>query len=571
MPGDVLLEIGLAIVVATLLAFAAHRLRQPLILAYVAAGILLGGTEGFGLISTETIEPIAELGLILLLFMIGLEIDLKKLFRAGRAVASVGVLQFALGVALGLVFFPTLGFGYAGGSLAPIYLAVSAALSSTMIVVKLLYDRYELDTNAGRVTLGVLVFQDIWAIGFLALQPDLRNPAAGVLVLSLMKGLVMVAVALAASRYLLPLLFRSIARVPELLVLGALAWCFGMVLLAHALGLSSEMGALIGGVALSTFPYNLDVIAKVISLRDFFITLFFVSLGTRIAQPTAAVIGAALAMSGFVVATRFATVMPILAMNGKGARISFVTALNLAQVSEFALVISAIGLRLGHIDQRVVDTVLWAMVLTSVLSTYGITHAHRIFSAVQPLLHAIGLRDPRNADEDRTAAVARPIVFLGFARQASSLLEDLLERDSSIGSRIAVVDFNPEARAPLQRRGVVSIFGDISSADTLVHAGVASSEVIISTVPDSVLKGTTNLRLLRTVRSMTPDARVIVTSDDFEAARELYEEGAAYVLLPRLAGSDVLVPIVEELARGETRECTADGLNALHRRLEVIP
>src|SRR6185503_13628704 len=284
-------------------------------------------TEGLRLVSTREFEPISELGLLLLLFMIGLEIDLKKLAEAGRTLVTVGTAQFWICVALGLGFFPLIGFGFAGGSLAPVYLAVACALSSTMIVVKLLYDKYELDTSAGRITIGILVFQDVWAILFLALQPDLRDPAPSVLLASLAKGATVVAFALLTSRFVLPALFRSIARVPELMVLGALAWCFGIALLAAWLGLSREMGALIAGVSLSTFPYNLDVIAKIVSLRDFFITLFFVTLGAQVPRPTADIFLTALGASGFLVLSRFLSVTPVLSGLKMGLRTSFIPAL----------------------------------------------------------------------------------------------------------------------------------------------------------------------------------------------------------------------------------------------------
>ena len=196
MHAEILPQIAVAIVFATLFAVLARFIRQPVILGYILAGIVLGETEGLGLISTAQVEPISELGLILLLFMIGLEIDLKKLRDAGQAIVSAGVGQFLVCVALGLGFFPLIGFGFGDGSLAPVYLAVAAALSSTTIVVKLLYDKFELDTNTGRVTLGILVFQDILAILFLAVQPELRDPSAVTLLASLTKGAGVVAFAL---------------------------------------------------------------------------------------------------------------------------------------------------------------------------------------------------------------------------------------------------------------------------------------------------------------------------------------------------------------------------------------
>ena len=568
MHADILVQIAYAIVLATTFAFIAKLLRQPVILGYIAAGVLLGETVGLHVISTEAIEPIAELGLILLLFMIGLEIDLKKLKQTGRAVATVGLLQVPLSTIAGIGFFGLAGWRVDG--LGPLYLGFACALASTMIVVKLLYDRFELDTTAGRVMLGILVFQDIWAILFLALQPNLRSPAVSILLLSLVKGALVVAFALLFSKQVLPKLFKSVAKIPELMVLGALAWCFGIVLIAANLGLSTAMGALIAGVSLSTFPYNLDVIAKVVSLRDFFITLFFVSLGTKIGHPTADVITVALVGSAFLIVSRFLTITPILGAFGKGSRVSFVSALDLGQISEFSLVIVTLGVGLGQVDARVLDVVLWMLVITSVLSTYAISNSHAIYQAMSPLLRRIGFHDAGVLVKEGGHEPPRPIVFLGFARQASSLLEELIRQDASVVDRITVVDFNPEVRAGLEQRQVHCIYGDISHADTLHHAKVPEAKVILSTIPDSVLKGTSNVRILRQLRAMAPDAKVIVTSEVLDHAREMYLEGAAYVLVHRFVGATHLAPVVFAAERGLGAELADHGATELLGRREVL-
>ena len=284
---DLLTSMGLCVSVAAALAFVAHRLRQPPLLAYLLAGVLIGPEIGLRIITNEeSIRTVSEVGLILLLFIIGLEMDLRKLLGAGKPVIVAGLLQFPLCLALGLAFFYPIGFRASGGDFALLYLAVCLALSSTMIVVKLLYDKFELDTLPGRITLGVLVFQDVWAIVFLAIQPNLMHPQVFVLLESLVKGAVLVAVSLIVSKVVLPRLFDSVAKVPELVLIGSLAWCFIVSAAADAAGLSREMGALIAGVSISTFPYNLDVVAKVVSIRDFFVTLFFVALGMQITIPS---------------------------------------------------------------------------------------------------------------------------------------------------------------------------------------------------------------------------------------------------------------------------------------------
>jgi Kef-type K+ transport system membrane component KefB len=567
---DILSQIAVAIVTATTFAFLAKATRQPLILGYIAAGIMIGPTEGFGWISPHEIEPIAELGLILLLFMIGLEIDLKKLRQAGKTVATVGIAQFVICAALGLMVAPFLGFGFGGGTFGAVYFAVAMALSSTMIVVKILYDKSELDTVPGRITLGVLVFQDVWAILFLALQPDLQNPAPLVLLVSLAKGVAVVAFALAASRFVLPVLFRSIAKIPELMVLGALGWCFLIVLLAAQLGLSKEMGALIAGVALSTFPYNLDVIAKVISLRDFFITLFFVSLGAQIPRPSPDVFVTALAASAFLVASRFVSVGGVLYMLGSGTRVSAIPAINLSQISEFSLVICTLGVGLGHVDQRVLSVVVLTLVITAVGSTYAILYNYEIYRAVNPLLVRMGLKDVVVSEAPKHGA-GRPIVFLGFFRAASSLLHELVAADPAHRDRITVVDFNPEVKRELDRRGIAAIYGDISHPDTLDHAHIHDAEVLVCTIPDSVLKGTTNAQLLQTAKAIAPHARTIMTADTIDAARDLYARGASFVYIPRIMGTRELAQVVVAAAAGDVDGHRIAATRELEDRVEVLP
>jgi len=567
----IVFQIAVAIVTATACAFLAKLLRQPLILGYIAAGVLIGPTEGLGLISAEAVEPIAELGLILLLFMIGLEIDLKKLRGSGTAVIAAGLVQFPAGVALGLLVAPLLGFRFGEGTYAPLYVAVAAALSSTMIVVKLLYDKRELDTVPGRITLGVLVFQDVWAILFLALQPDLRDPAPLVLLQSLAKATALIAFALLASRFVLPVLFRFIAKVPELLLIGALAWCFLVALVAEWLGLSLEMGALIAGVSLSTFPYNLDVIAKVISLRDFFITLFFVTLGAKVPRPTGEVLTAAAGLSAFLVASRFATLTPLLHALRQGNRVSVIPALNLSQMSEFSLVICAIGLGLGHLDERVLAVVVIAMIVTAVASTYAIQFNHEIFVACNRVFRRTGMRDLDEATGEHPVALApKPIVFVGFWRHASSVLHELLAQDPAAAGAVAVIDFNPRVREELNRRGIANLYGDVGHPDTLHHANIHHADVLVCTLPDSILRGTTNRRLLRALRAMAPAARIIATSDSLAEALELYAEGAAFVYVPRLTNASELARIVLAARAGDVTADRDAAMADLLGRAEVL-
>jgi len=241
--------------------------KQPLLIAYLGAGFAIGPHGLRWVEKKDSIQTISEIGLILLLFMIGLEMDLKKMLGSGKVISRTALTQILGCIALGWVFFGLVGPGH--GWLEANYLAVAAAMSSTVIIIKILHDKRELETLPGRITIGVLVMQDLFVILFLAVQPNLKNPELAPLLLALARVMMLVGVAYLVSRFLLPPIFKFVANQPELVLVGALAWCFLCAGLANKLGLSREMGALVAGVALSTFPYALDVAAKVISLRDF--------------------------------------------------------------------------------------------------------------------------------------------------------------------------------------------------------------------------------------------------------------------------------------------------------------
>ncbi|HKO97415.1 MAG TPA: cation:proton antiporter [Pyrinomonadaceae bacterium] len=555
--GDLLNNIGLCVIVAAVLAFLANKLKQPVLLAYLLAGVLIGPEIGFKLITDhEVIEVISEIGLVLLLFIIGLEMDLKKLRASGKPVIVTGITQFLICVALGIPFFLLLGFRIGdvnafGGEFGLFYMSVAAAISSTMIVVKLLYDKFELDTLPGRITLGILVFQDIWAIVALALQPNLRNPRFAPLAASFGKGVLLVAASLLISRYVLPRLFRSVAKIPELVLIMALAWCFLICAAASYAGLSKEMGALIAGVSISTFPYSLDVIAKVISIRDFFVTLFFVALGMRIPMPTLSILGLAALTSLFLIASRFLSIFPVLYAMRYGHRVSLLPSINLSQISEFSLVVASLGLAMGHINSQTVSLIIFVFVITSTTSTYMISYNHQISRKLGRVLSVLRLKDvAKNDVGDLPASASKPIVFLGFYREASAIVHEFELRSPNNNSNsllddILVIDFNPEVHAELQKRGIECLYGDVAHMETLHHAKIHDAKLVISTIPDHILKGTDNERLLKKIRQLCPHAEAIVTADSPQRALDLYERGADFVFIPRMHSSDEVAKVIE--------------------------
>jgi Kef-type K+ transport system membrane component KefB/voltage-gated potassium channel Kch len=568
MHANLLHDVGLSIVAATVLAYVARLARQPLVLAYIAAGVLIGPVGLRQITDPETIRTLAELGLAFLLFIVGLEIDLKKVASSGRAAAVTTAVQVAGGALLGVGAGRMLGFG----ALASAYLGAAVSFSSTMIVVKLLSDRSELDTVAGRTTLAILLFQDILAIVLLAVQPDLGGEGNGAsslgrMGLSVVMGLGLVAATLIISRFLLPPLFHSVAKFPEIVLVSAVSWCFLVCYAAMEAGFSSAMGALIAGVSISTLPYSLEVVAKIRSLRDFFVTLFFVSLGLLLPAPSGRLLAAALLLSGVAMASRFMTVFPVLRLFRHGNRASLLSSIHLSQTGEFGLVIVLIGASgpFRHVGADVVSLVVMVLVITSTISTYLIQASHRISAILLRRTAGTPLEDAMSQEARIGAPTRAPIVLVGCFRIASSLVHQLLES----GRSFKVIDFNPQVHRELKALGVPCTYGDISHLDTLEDAGVEQARLLISSIPDDFLRGTSNRKLLDSLRRLNPEARILLTAESVAAALELYDAGADYVLLPRVLGADRLMDILASAEAGSLEELRDREIAQLKERKQV--
>jgi Kef-type K+ transport system membrane component KefB len=567
-------DLALSIVMAWILGVAAQLARQPLILAYLVAGFVLGPYGLKWVQSQQSINIIAELGLIFMLFMIGLEIDLKKIAQSGSTILVTSAVQISGCFALGLALFLLLRVLFGGSAFDALYLAAAVSLSSTGISVKVLYDKFELDTLPGRITLGVLVMQDLVAIIFLALQPSLNDLQIDVALLSMLRVAALLTATLLISRYTLPHLFQLIAHLPELVLVGALAWCFAVSEFADFLGLSRVMGALIAGVSLSTFPYAMDVTAKVTSLRDFFITLFFVGLGMTIPLPTPSVLALALVVAAFTWTSRFVTVFPALYAMRQGLRASLLPAINLAQLSEFSLVLLQIGVQSGHTAPSIASAVTTAFVVLAVVNTFVMMRSDAVTRRFIPALKRLGLRDldlDGTATDESLATRKRRILVLGFYRIASSFIAELERRQSDLRERVVVVDFNPQVFRALQERGFKVYYNDISNADSLLHAGVADAEIVISSVPDSLLKGTTNEKLVRHARSVNAAAKIIATAEVLSDAQILYDAGADYVTVARLDQANELIDVIVAAEDGRLGELRTKLDAQMLDRHEILP
>ncbi len=541
-PMGVVQSIEISVIAAALLGVLFFRLRQPAMLAYIVAGLVLGSIAGPALGTAVTVmEQISHLGLILLLFIIGLEMDLKGLFRLGYRTAAAVLFQGPLTVAVVWLALYSLHQAQALPKLFGtdprtwFFFATAAALSSTAVTIKLLADKFELIGQAGKVTVLTLIAQDIWAVLALSYASSFRSEAADaphplwVLLGVLVTTLIMVALA----RQVLSRIFITMARAPELIALLALGWCFIGSAAFSKVGLSAEMGALVAGLTLGTLPTATEVLAKVSSLRDFFMALFFVALGLSLPPPTIAVIGAALALILVVILSRLLLFAPLLLKAKLGPQIAFTASINLAQVSEFALLLVPIGLASDLLDPSSGSVISYAMMLSVLISTYAIKYNDTLASWLcRALPRSLGRRCVGSQAPPPDAESSVTILVLGFHHNTRALLRYLVGTRPDLIPGILVIDTNLKNHAWIRALGVQVAYGDVANPETLRHHGIDRVEVVLSTVADTYLRGTTNRRLLTLITSLNPRARFIGTAATTQDRDDLLRDGAFGAVCP---------------------------------------
>lgn len=584
-------DIGFSFFFAWLLAALFARFRIPTIAAYLLAGVLVGPLVTGLVTSQANIETISHLGLVLLLFLIGLEINIPKLLASGKTLVLTGLLQFPLCVLFGASvawLVQQTGWQAVQGPFVPLYTGIVIAASSTLLIVKLFQDKYQLDSTVGRLALGILIFQDLWAMVVLTVQPNFSQPDLVPVLMTFLGILLLGGFAVLFARYVLPVVFQWIARSPELMLVSALGWCFGIALLGDNLddivvsfglhvpmNVSLEMGALIAGAAIASLPYSYEVVSKVTAVRDFFVTLFFVGLGMGIPRPEGMdVLLFAALIAALAIASRALVFFPTLFATGLDRRASFVASLRLLPISEFGLVIAYLGLSFGHISAETVAAIIFAFVITALIFPMLFEKSDRLYVRVAPLLTRLGIKPPTDSRQEETADSDVEIVILGFHRVASSLFHEIEHTDPERLKKVRVVDFNVALHPEIQNRGAMACYGDISNLETLRHAGVDKANLIICTVPDDLLKGTNNHALTCNLRAMNPEAVIITNAVKTTEVPLLYEAGADYVFLPRLDSAKHLLPVIEAAANGAMKaylenEDFLEGRVA--QRREVLP
>ena len=530
--GNIFFEITLILCVATCLAILFRALKQPPILAYILTGMLVGPLGIIQGQSFDILQNFSELGITLLLFLLGLELKLHELRSIGKVVIIVGALQvigtLALGFGLALLF-----------GLAPIvglYLGAAVAFSSTIIVVKLLSDQRDIKSLHGKLAIGILLMQDVFAILFLMIlsgyKPEASLTAAFFSFLGIIaKGLILFAVVALLSRKVVPHMLHVISQSQELLFLFSLAWVFGIagVVSSPLIGFSIEIGGFLAGISLANAVENIQIVAKVRPLRDFFVTLFFVFLGAQLSiGKIETIIIPAIVFTILVVVIKPLVVMGLLSLFAYRKRTSFFTGLSIAQISEFSFIIMLLGNKAGIIPPEVLSMVTFVGIVSFVSSSYAITHINKMYLAIGKHLGFFEWRKGRGETVvTHTGQFERHIVLIGATRMGHTIIDVL----GGVTDQLVVVDFDPVQIERLSEKGIPAIFGDIIDSEIAEHAGIAKAKFVISTISDM----TDNLHIIRSVQHLSTRPKVIVVAYDSEEARAYYAAGADYVVMPHIA------------------------------------
>lgn len=558
-------DIGVSLLAAGVLAIIFARLHVPSIAAYLTAGVVIGPI-GLGIVTDpENVDTIAQLGFILLLFLIGMEIDFKRILASGKPIIVAGLLQYPLTILFGIVGVKLMLWLGIGGDLlaesryAALYIGIMIAGSSTLLVVKLFQENFELDTEPGRLALGVLIFQDIWVIVAIIIQPNLEHPELSQIALSFLGILLLSLFTVLLSWSYVGRAFNWIAKSPELAMTGALAWCFMIVFVGLQLdnifdyiygrsfhmSVGAGMGALIAGASIANLPSSTEIITKVTTVKDFFITLFFVALGISIPMPESAnVLILAVAIAVLAIIARQVIFFPLFYWSGVDQRNGEVSSIRLAQISEFGLVIAFLGVKFGHLSASFASAVIFAFVITALATPLLYGKAYEVHGWIRPLLEKLGFKAPPELKMEQSKQYK--LALLGFYRDASSLLYNLKQTNPELLHETLVVDFNVALHPAITEAGAHVHYGDLSNTETLHHVGLDQAQVIVCTIPDDLLRGISNRSLVRVVRGMCPDAVIIANSVSLSQVEEIYAAGADWVYQSRLEAARGLGEAVEQ-------------------------
>jgi Kef-type K+ transport system membrane component KefB/Trk K+ transport system NAD-binding subunit len=530
-------EIGILIGVATAVALLMRLLKQPLIIGHIITGFLVGQLA-LGLFNnTETLELFSELGISFLLFSVGLTLNPKTIRDYGLVSVMTCLGQVALTGGVGVIICLALGYSW----ITALYVGVALAFSSTVIVMKLLADKGDLDKLYVKLSIGSLLLQDLIAIILLFAIPFAAgaNGSAIELVRMVIFGIAAAVGVFFFAHYVIRHLHRYLTRSQELLFLFATAWGMGISALFAGLGFSLEGGALLAGVALSTLPSRHEIGARLAPLRDFFIVAFFILLGSRmIVSDFQEILWPAAILSVFVLIGNPLLQLIVMGILGYRKKTSFQTGTMAAQISEFSLILVALGVTLGQVEPTVLSTVTLVGIITIFISSYFILYSDTIYRYIAPFL---SIFERAKVHEARLRTTHPEAILVGGGRIAFDFIK-LFQKEER---NFLVIDHDPEVIKTLSESGVPSEYGDANDPDLLEELKVSNANIVISTTPDLE----TNLVILSCAKRTKNGPEVIVVAHGVPHALELYEAGADYVILPHFLGGSHAARLVRRLTK----------------------
>lgn len=527
------IQFGLVILIVLGVSFVIRMFRQPLIIGYILSGIIAGPLV-FNLVrGSETITTFSELGIAFLLFIVGLHLSPRVIKEVGRAAVVTGLGQIVFTSLIGYVIGIALGFSW----LTSLYIAVALTFSSTIIIMKLLSDKDALDKLYGKISIGFLLVQDLVAILILIIVSSLYSGSGSgtILVYTLFKGVLLLGVLVAVSYYLLPKFSDFFAKSQEFLFLFSISWGLGLSLLFLYIGFSIEVGALIAGIALSMSPYSAEISSKLKPLRDFFIISFFIILGSQMVfVDVTQYIVPAVVFSLFILIGNPLIVMVLMGVLGHSKKNGFMAGLTVAQISEFSLILIALGVKTGSLSQEILSLVTIIGLVTIAGSTYMIIYSEFIYKRLSGLL---GVFERKGVVEREVSKHSYQYVLLGYNRIGFSIIKTF----SKISNNFLVVDYNPDVVKSLKAKGVNAIYADVGDSDFLESLSLTKNSVVVSTIPDR----DANELIIDILKRDKMKPILVLTGRQISDAFYLYGAGADYVILPHFLGGEYTAKLIE--------------------------
>ncbi len=533
MASSLFFELSMIIVIAAITTGIIRLLRQPAIMGYLLTGILVSSYVFNIVESTDTISLFSEIGIALLLFIVGLNLTPKVIKEVGPVALIAGLGQIAITFTAGFVITKLLGFT----SISALYVAIALTFSSTIVIMKLLSDKRDLETLYGKISIGILLLQDLIAILALIVISSISNNIgiSELATQTIITGSIIVVLLVLISKYILPHLAKFFAKSQEYLFLFSIAWGFGLSILFQFLNLSIEIGALIAGVTLSVSPYSHEISAKMRPLRDFFMILFFVLLGSQLAfDEINKILIPALILSLFIFIIKPLTILAFMGLTGHKKRNGFLVGLTLAQISEFSFIVIALGVKSGHIQNDIVSLITLTGLITIAGSSYLILYAEKIYPYFSDVLSIFERKQPKKI-KDSTKKYN--IILFGYNRVGY----DFVKTFQKLKKKFLVVDYNPDVISRLTDRNMECIYGDVDDAEFLDELNLDKIKMAISTIPHYE----TNVLLIEKIRKVNRKAIIIVVSHHIDEAYGLYNKGVTYVLMPHFLGGKYMSNIID--------------------------